>query len=311
MLRFIFVLFFVSGLARAGVEDYPATWTLGASASVPSFEFDLQVPNEKPIIYKPNSKMKVGVAASYKGLGLSAKQTLKNDKQQNIARGETKSTDYSLNLYFQKIALDLFYQDYHGFYIQNFMDQSGNYVTTPNAVGKNIGGQIYYLFSSDQYSMASAFDQTQREDDSGGSWIASTFFNSSSIDTGSTAFINGNQTVLQQNGYKPLSAHFNTAGLALGYGYSWRFWSGWFCSLQMMLGGGYQERKITDAITESKENGPAVKSTFHLGFGYSTNSYSTGLRALGDQIQAKAKSGDQMATRSVLAEIFFLYRFGT
>jgi hypothetical protein len=210
-------------------------------------------------------------------------------------------------------ALDIFLQDYKGFYVENTEDSTGVYLQYRDAKALHAGAQLYYIFSPDRYTMASAFQQTAKQTESAGSWVLSTYLNGFDLTTGNyTANSLSNLAAT----YQAFTLNSTNAGVAGGYGYSLRSASGaWYLSGQLLLGFGYQLRRFKYAGSASQEStGSGSKVTFHFGAGWTGERNAAGLIAVSDNTGFSDKTADVNSLRSVTStattgRLFYMYRF--
>ena len=290
----------------AEITVYPQDFTARALYLVPSYEFRIEPPGEKGLDYRTNTVGKPGVGLSYKGLGGNIRWTYRGDAADRLKKGETASTDYTFGIYWSSFAIDLFYQRYKGFYLDGTADENGYFVTVPDAKAIHYGVVGYYIFSPETYTMASAFDQTLKQTESGGSWVASVFAQTFTIDTGSK--ITGDPTRVNST-LLYLKAKSDNLGASAGYGYRWNFAQEWYLSFQLLVGIGYQMRHFEESGQNSRTSGGVgVKSTAHLGIGWNIEQHSIALRALADALRVPDIRGT-ISSSAVQGELFYAYRF--
>ena len=80
------------------------------------------VASGKLIEYQPNSKLAIGLEASYKWFGLGLAYSLPSSKKSSKQLGNTKSIDFQYNFNLRRWAIDGYFQLYKGFYFSNMSD---------------------------------------------------------------------------------------------------------------------------------------------------------------------------------------------
>ena len=304
---------YLMGTAQAAVSDYSTDWSVNFLAGTPSYYFDIIPPGQTQFqVYKPNTLSRIGLGGAWRGYGVDVTWANAQSAEQQQKMGSTQNTDYSLSVYWKMLALDIFLQDYKGFYVDNTADSSGVYLQYRAAKSVHAGAQLYYVFSPERYTMSSAFQQTTKQTDSGGSWVVSTYLNTFSIDTGpytANAFPGLGTT------YQSFSLSSSNLGVAGGYGYSLRSNGGhWYASLQMLTGLGYQLRKYQQNGNTEEGSGVGSKVTLHFGVGWTGEAHAAGIVGLADKT---GYGGDKTPVNELRAvtstastgRVFYMYRF--
>lgn len=125
----------------------------------------------KSICYSPSVGINTGIGFSYKDLGFSysTKVTKTGFNLQDFKRnnyGKTKQTDHQIYYYTRKHGIELIYQQYKGFYLDNYKSYgySENDPEFKRSDFKmtNIGINYIYAFSDD-FSLKASFNQTERQ----------------------------------------------------------------------------------------------------------------------------------------------------
>ena len=69
--------------------------------------------------YSPNSNLNLGLQFNYKWFGLGLAFNFPFINNDNHKYGETTRFDFQTNIFTRSLAIDLYYQKYQGFYIEN------------------------------------------------------------------------------------------------------------------------------------------------------------------------------------------------
>ncbi|MDH6310226.1 hypothetical protein M2451_003183 [Dysgonomonas sp. PFB1-18] len=128
----------------------------------------------KETIYRPNDPYALGIGFTYKGISLSGAYGFgfMRDKK----RGKTKSLDFQYHYYGRKFVMDLFFQNYKGF----FVEDEGNdkkvhnddiYHLYPDIRLEQYGGFAQYIFNGNKFSYQAAFNQNEKQLKSVGSFL--------------------------------------------------------------------------------------------------------------------------------------------
>jgi hypothetical protein len=119
----------------------------------------------------PNKAFNLGLGATYKFATLNLSFGF---LQPNKDRGETRSLDVQVHSYGRKMAIDFFAQFYNGFYIPDgrFAPASESFYVRPDLAVNLLGGSFQYIFNNTKFSYRAAFQQTEWQKKSAGSFLA-------------------------------------------------------------------------------------------------------------------------------------------
>ena len=120
--------------------------------------------------YRPNTTNNLGIGASYDWLTLNLAYGF-DFLNQNQDRGDTKYLDLQSHLYLGKINIDLFGQFYRGYYLSNQLQPDGEIYVRPDLGVVEIGASVQYVFNHRKYSFKAAFQNTEYQKRSAGSWL--------------------------------------------------------------------------------------------------------------------------------------------
>lgn len=136
--------------------------------------------------YKPVRSPSLGIGISKYGFTLNLSNDFKIIKQSEEKYGETKKFDIKLSFIYKKMWFSGFYSRYKGYYIDNSKDY--NFQLTDGKRPqrddiKTYGYNISYMhvFSSQKFSLNSAYSLTQKQVKSAGSFLLGVGFGGTSI----------------------------------------------------------------------------------------------------------------------------------
>jgi Domain of unknown function (DUF4421) len=285
------------------VQDYSEDWAGTFVVTTPSYGFTIEPPGGRSLRYVSNTLARNGIGLAYKGTGASFSYGGGSTEESERLRGKSTSLDYSLSIYWKQLGVDIFFQQYRGFYIEGTDGVITPSVSMPGASAAHYGGQLYYVYSPERYTMSSAFDQGLRQTRSGGSFLMSTYLQAFGVST-------GNQVIGDINRiggvFQPQNVVSYNLGIAGGYGYSFRYGS-FYLSGQLLVGYGLQTKKFELASGNSESNGFGSKITFHFGLGWNWGRNSLGVALLSDAISVSAVN--QVSTSSNNGRLFYTYHF--
>lgn len=165
------------------------------------------------------------------GIGIAVKNTVINVRlgygllplNSKDKHGETKSIDLQMHNYWRNFMFDLSLQRYQGFFDQ---DRRGNVRGVyPDMTVLQAGGELTYIFNGSKFSARAAFDQTEKQLKSAGSFLAGgeAFFYRVNMDKNTPAMDAERSDNLQ-------------VGIKAGYGHSWVLGEHWLLSVVGMAG---------------------------------------------------------------------------
>jgi hypothetical protein len=171
--------------------------------------------------YKPNTPLSAGLGFSINNtiisifLGYGLDDTIKEDI------GKTDFFDFQFHHYDRRFMVDLFFQQYRGFY----SGRDNDITVYPDLSVRQCGAELSWLINADKFSAKAAFGHTEQQLKSGGSFIAGmgAFFNQIEYDG----------EVFSKN---RRFANNLRAGFSFGYGHSFVLSDRWLLSGALTCG---------------------------------------------------------------------------
>jgi hypothetical protein len=135
---------------------------------------------DKNITYIPNSPVGIGLSVGYKKFSLAGGICF--DFLRNKDKGKTNIIDFQYHYYGNKFIFDLFIQNYKGFYTKG---EDRVLIIYPNLRLVQYGLSGQYVFNNKRFSYRAAFNQTERQLKSAGSFQVGggVFYNQISSDS--------------------------------------------------------------------------------------------------------------------------------
>lgn len=194
--------------------------------------------------YKPYVPAILGVALKVKKFYISAGTKLPTSEKTKKKYVDTKSRDIFINLQGRKVAWNMFYRDYNGFYLDNYapyyptwnLDSLG-YPKRDDLHIVEAGLSLGFSFNRN-FSLNAAFAQSERQKKSAGSFLMAISERYQRIDT-DTDFVPPVQEAYYPNLSKLKYGNFSSTILALGYGYQVVYKNFHFTPV-VMFGSGFQ-----------------------------------------------------------------------
>jgi hypothetical protein len=184
--------------------------------------------------YKPNNPLNVGVGFLLRNTALNVRFQYGLIPIRSKEFGKTRSIDIQAHRYGRRFLLDLFFQKYKGFY-----EEKEAIALHPDISVRQIGAEGTYLFNGKKFSAKAAFEQSEKQLRSVGSFLLGGGIYWYKIAQG-----------------KDLSASDNTPihnlqlGMNAGYAYSWVINDRWLMS--GMATGGINFGNNPDLLKEGK-----------------------------------------------------------
>lgn len=126
------------------------------------------------LIYQPNNSYSLGMGAYVFEVGVELAFAIPL-REQSIARfGKSDARDIQLNIFAKRWGADAFLQRYSGFYIKDDHDEpldNEPFPQRPDIATKNFGFTGYYIFNHQKFSIRSAYNFSERQLVSRGSFL--------------------------------------------------------------------------------------------------------------------------------------------
>ena len=295
---FLFLSFIVSGLCKAQVDSsYIEKFSQKAAVRVfvakdflylnQSLESDIEK------TYMPNNPPKIG-------LGLSLYNTIINfsygygfDFMRNKELGKTKAFDFQLHNYWQRFVLDLFIQEYKGFYLDD--DSQDIKPLCPDLKIRQYGVSGQYIFNNKRFSYRAAFNQNEKQLKSAGSFLIGFGVNTSKIEADSSFVFKG------QNIFRNFQF-----SLSAGYAHTWVLKKGWFISGSVTTGISFGSEKFSTFGKQKLEVYPNIFP--RLAVGYNKQDWSLGFSYLNNIVFPSVSDKNSLVLSSGSFQMTFIKR---
>jgi Domain of unknown function (DUF4421) len=292
------------------IERFPDHFFIWPLIKQRTTQFEIQQINNSgnKLTYKPNNSVGLGFGLYVFEIGAEITFAVPVNAERESLFGKTKATDLQLNLLGKTWGLDLFYQNYDGFYIN---DPNGTivpgapYPQRPDLQTRNLGINGLYSFNKN-FSLRSAYNFSERQRRSAGSFIL----------TGTLNFYNlkGDSAVYGKNYYSQFGAataftklEMNTFSVSPGYTYTVVV-KNFFINGALSIGPALH---WMDYQVAGKDFGGSLLNGFvdlRLGIGYNGKRFFTGVNFVIQSRSAKFE-GIQFVNSSNTFKLLFGYRF--
>jgi hypothetical protein len=191
------------------VKNYAERMSITGYVSTNSVEI-----KQGNVYYKPNYPINVGLGFTVKNTVLNLNFDYGVAPLRKQTFGKTRSFDFQAHRYGQHFVLDLFFQNYRGFY-----QEKPEIKLYPNMSVRQIGTEGTYIFNGNKFSARAAFEQSEKQLKSAGSFVLG-----GGVYLDKIAF-QKDIPVPDQNQIDNLQL-----GGSLGYAYSWAINERWLMS---------------------------------------------------------------------------------
>ncbi|NDW08485.1 DUF4421 family protein [Dysgonomonas sp. 520] len=258
-----------------------------------NFVFLLHNEKDKEVEYLPNNPMDIGAGFSLKNFFIGLSYGYGFDFMRDKKYGKTESFDFQLHNYGRKYALDLFIQQYKGFFSE---EGSNNIQLFPELSVTQYGLNGQYIFNGKKFSYKAAFDQSEKQIKSAGSWLLGMGVFLSKIDTGNSILM-GDKSVYN-------NFQFGVSG---GYAYNWAIHRKWFIAMSVTTGINFGSDKINTFGKQRLEVYPTVFPRFAAG--YNRANWSIGLSYLSNFIFPSFSEDSNIGLNSGNFRLSYIHRF--
>jgi hypothetical protein len=240
--------------------------------------FEINQENLGTVIYKPNLFVKAGIAGYYKWFGLSLSVNVPFFLLNETEYGKTTSLDTRINVFGRSISGELVYQDYKGYYIQNFHTETGHHYKIPDMRILAIGISSYWIYNSERFSLRAAFIQNERQKKSAGSFMVRPSFQYFKVSSDSGIIP---REVFTQAGEEYFNVvnegEFFSFGLAPGYSYTFIFAKKFYINAAVFPGVFWESVSYSTERSTVHTTDFSFLLTGQLGVGYNSDRFHAGI----------------------------------
>lgn len=187
-----------------------------------SFRIRDQKRDQPAIHYNPNNNLKAGAGFYLLNLSFEISFAVPVPLRDESVFGKSKALDLQANILSKSLGVDLYLQNYTGFYKETMGTKipSGEpYPFRPDMEVKNLGGSVFYVWNKNKFSMRSAYNYADRQKRSAGSFILYGTLNSFTVSADS-AVISPSMQSTYGEGFDFNKLRYFTASAAPGYSYN-------------------------------------------------------------------------------------------
>ncbi|MES3036705.1 MAG: DUF4421 family protein [Bdellovibrionota bacterium] len=319
LFTFLIISLFIAG-TTVWAEDVPEegfsapelTGMIAGTLEFPVYSFYFGAPDINGNAYVPNFSPRAGTMVRWNTYQLALSVGLPLPQEEKDRRGNTDQSNLVLTRYWRAFGADIYYQKYLGLYIASPLTELDfhkptRYPRLPEASIKNYGINLYQNVNPETYSLKAAFNQTEFQTNSGGSFLITAFYNHLEMNMG-TVLEPGSEPGSVQSLPNIESGTFETYGGGLGYGYLWVDEER-FLAIQGIGGTGAQIQHINQAQGDIDHTWSlAFKANLNVALGYNRKDSAFGAKLLVDSLSSNVR-GVQFYSTLINGLLFYGKRF--
>jgi len=269
----------------AYIKSYPQKWAVKGFL-LRNF---IQI-QDKEKEYKPNNPANIGIGVSLRNTVIfMGFYGLNSTKKKEF--GETKSMDFQLHTYGTRMMFDVFFQQYKGLYSAG-QNETELY---PDLSVRRYGAEGNYLFNGRKFSAKAAFEQSERQLKSTGSWIAGGGIYLNQLESDRKLFVNG------ENAMNHLQF-----GISGGYAYSLVINPYWLLSGTLTAG-----VHLGNELDELKKGRMKLypANLFRMALSYNREDWSLSLSLLNNSVYSSFSGKHSINITSGNLQMIYVRRF--
>jgi Domain of unknown function (DUF4421) len=292
------------------IERFPDHFFIWPLAKGRTTQFEIQQESNRgnKLTYKPNNSIGLGFGVYIFEIGAELTFAVPINAERESLFGKTRATDLQLNLLGKRWGLDLFYQNYKGFYVD---DPNGNivagapYPQRPDLRTNNFGVNGIYFFNK-RFSLRSAYNFSERQRKSAGSFSLTGTLNFFEVQ-GDSALYSKKYEPIFGAGTAFSRMDMNTFSVSPGYSHTLVF-KNLFVNASLSLGPAYHW--IDYEVGGRSLSASSLNSFFDVraGIGYNGKRFFCGFNFV-NQTRAIKFENILFANSSTTFKLLFGYRF--
>jgi hypothetical protein len=266
--------------------------------------------------YSPNENFNIGLGFSYKWLGTSLAFNFGFINNDEALHGNTTSFDSQIDIFLKKFYINTNLQAYKGFYWNNPDEFIKNWniddstVIRPDIQTFTFGTTGIYVFNHNNFSFKAAYENSERQLNSSGSWLAGLKI--------SLYDITADSSLIPKSVQKHYASAVNIGeistinfGASGGYTYSFILKDYYYINMAIMLGMQLQTITLYDfqeseSLTDSKVS---TNVMFRMGIGCNKPNYYYGIALSADSFIIRNPNDTEFSYSYGKFRIFYGRRF--
>lgn len=224
------------------------------------------------IDYFPNSKINLGLGASYKWATFNVAYGI-GYLFPEAGKGKTEALDLQFHKYGERLNFDLVAQWYSGFYLSpsGIAAAPQQYYTRPDLKVRMIGGSLQYVVHYNRFSFRSNYLQNEWQKKSAGSLLLGIETYGGRIEADSSTIPSLiNKTAAEFN---ETSISFFEVGINVGYAYTWVIHEHFFLTGSASVSLDYSDNTLRNTDGSGSRSGVSPNTFVRAVTGYNTKAW--------------------------------------
>jgi hypothetical protein len=278
-----------------------------------NYELETKDPEKRTIGYYSNKPYSLGVGVYLFEVAAEIAFAIPLNAKSKSIYGESESTNLQLNLLGKKWGIDGYFQRYQGFYMKDSkveVPANTPYIQRPDIKTQNIGLNVNYTFNYNKFSFRAAYNYSERQLKSAGSFLLFGSFDNFNISADS-AIIGTKYQASFLSTSKVRDIRALIVGATPGYTYS-LIYEGFFINGALGFGPAYN---FVDYTMEDNSNGSKstvnVFAILKISVGYNSDRFFGGMNFSTQSINSKIENialTSSISSFRILAGYRFLER---
>jgi hypothetical protein len=255
----------------------------------------------------------IGAGGSFKSFLLQGSVRIPGTYKDETKYGKTKYTDLQLAMYRNKFGGNIYYKKYSGFYmakpnnIFSEWEPSAPHPLRGDIELTNIGGEAYYVFNDQKYSISAACKLTEIQKKNAGTSLV--IYNVSYLGLNAdSSLIPSNQHAYYNTLSEITGGDFFFTNLLYGYSYFFVLKKYFYITPFLFAGPGYVEKNYKTDAGRLKTKDMMFQGNFRLRAGYNGNNFLAGLIFDGNAYLMPEKE-IRLQSTIITITVFAGYRF--
>jgi hypothetical protein len=291
------------------IQRFPDYFFLWPVIKQRSTSFDVKNQSSQKLTYKPNGNYGLGFGMYIFEIGFEVTFSVAPKPSSQAIYGHSNVTDLQVNMLGKNFGLDLFTQHYSGFYLTDSnkpVPIGTPYPERPDISVWNTGVNGLYIFNKNKYSLRAAYNFSERQLRSGGSFVLTGTVNTFSLRADSAVYGNKYASTFGTTG-DFVKLDYTTLSVAPGYAHTLVIKS-FFINASLAIGPANHWLNYQSSAGSKSEITLNSFTDFRLAFGYNSDRFFTGMSYIAQSRNIKFEQLEFTSTNTIFKMVIG-YRF--
>jgi hypothetical protein len=317
-LTFVLLIFLTTSFAQNPsdsirskyIQRFPNYFFLWPVLKQRSTSFEVKNQANQKLTYKPNGDYGLGFGMYIFEVGFEVTFSVAPKPSSQAIYGHSKASDLQLNVLGKSFGLDLFTQHYSGFYFDDSnrpVPPGMPYPERPDISVWNTGMNGIYIFNKNKYSLRAAYNFSERQLQSGGSFLLSGTINTFSLRADSAVYGNNYFPSFGTTG-DFVKLDYTTLSVAPGYAHTWVFKNLFFINASLSIGPANHWINYQTSAGSKSDVKLNSFADFRVAIGYNSDRFFTGISYIAQARNIKFEQLEFTSTNTTFKMVIG-YRF--